>query len=203
MLSDWSEIFSCRRLNIETDLAEQGFETGSYDTIIACRVLHAMRNVRSFLNPGGKLLLVETTQDQMILQLIFGLMPGWWLSSKGFSGGVKFEVHDCESEEQYSFSTIITTADAGPSLENLSATDPSLLVTYGGLEDETWLRALEDAMAVRTGARVAVADTSSLAIDEVRRTACVFWGKLGNLLLANPLEAVFEELLLADVLRHN
>jgi hypothetical protein len=39
-----------------------------------------MANVRKLLKPGGKLLLLETTQDHVDLQFVFGLVPGWWLS---------------------------------------------------------------------------------------------------------------------------
>jgi acyl transferase domain-containing protein len=84
---DWSDIMTYRKLDIELDPAQQGFECGSYDIIVAGQVLHAtktmrstMRNVRSLLKPGGKLLLMESTKDQMDMQFVFGLLPGWWLS---------------------------------------------------------------------------------------------------------------------------
>jgi acyl transferase domain-containing protein/ubiquinone/menaquinone biosynthesis C-methylase UbiE len=84
---DWSDILTYRKLDIEVDPAKQGFECGSYDIIIACQVLHAtkrmettMANVRRLLKPGGKLLLLEMTKNQVDLQFTFGLLPGWWLS---------------------------------------------------------------------------------------------------------------------------
>ena len=83
----WGNLISYTKLDIEQDPAAQSFETGSYDLIIACQVLHATKamdktlsNVRKLLKPGGKLLMVETTQDAFDVQLVFGTLPGWWLS---------------------------------------------------------------------------------------------------------------------------
>lgn len=76
-----------KALDIEKDLAEQGYANNSYDVIVASLVLHAtskledtMRNVRRLLKPGGYLLILEITDnDQMRFGLIFGGLPGWWL----------------------------------------------------------------------------------------------------------------------------
>lgn len=75
-------------LDIERSPADQGFAEKSYDLIVAANVLHAtkriedtLRNVRSLLRPGGKLVLFELTQPKSILcTFIVGLLPGWWLS---------------------------------------------------------------------------------------------------------------------------
>jgi SAM-dependent methyltransferase len=84
----WGDLISYKKLNIETDPEAQGFENGAYDLIVACQVLHAtkameitMANVRKLLKPGGKLIMVETTHDVLDIQLIFGVLPGWWLST--------------------------------------------------------------------------------------------------------------------------
>ena len=83
----WKNLIRYKKLDIEQDPLKQGFEGGSYDLIVACQVLHAtksmnntMDNVRKLLKPGGKVLLIETTQDQRDVQFAFGLLPGWWLS---------------------------------------------------------------------------------------------------------------------------
>lgn len=83
----WKNLVRYKKLDIEQDPLNQGFEGGSYDLIVACQVLHAtksmdntMDNVRKLLKPGGKVLLIETTQDQLDVQFAFGLLPGWWLS---------------------------------------------------------------------------------------------------------------------------
>lgn len=96
---DWEGLMRYKKLDIEQDPVKQGFETGSYDLIIACQVLHAtksmdhtMSNVRSLLKPGGKLFITETTQDQLDLQFVFGLLPGWWLSKYKFPCSVLLSV---------------------------------------------------------------------------------------------------------------
>jgi len=82
----WGDLISYRKLDIEYNVVEQGFEECSYDLIVACQVLHAtaamentMNNVRRLLKPGGRLVLVETTRDALDIHIIFGTLPGWWL----------------------------------------------------------------------------------------------------------------------------
>ncbi|KAI9374460.1 Choline/Carnitine o-acyltransferase-domain-containing protein [Aspergillus egyptiacus] len=74
-----------RRLNIEQDPMQQGFEEGTYDLVIAANVLHAtssmeqtVTNTRRLLKPGGRLLLLELTQPTAYHGLVFGTLPGWW-----------------------------------------------------------------------------------------------------------------------------
>lgn len=38
-----------------------------------------MENVRKLMKPGASLLLMETVQDQVDAQFVYGLLPGWWL----------------------------------------------------------------------------------------------------------------------------
>jgi acyl transferase domain-containing protein/ubiquinone/menaquinone biosynthesis C-methylase UbiE len=83
----WGDLISYKKLDIESNPEEQGFECHSYDLIIACQVLHAtaamdktMINVRKLLKPGGTLVMVETTRDALDISIIFGTLPGWWLS---------------------------------------------------------------------------------------------------------------------------
>ncbi|KAI0200245.1 S-adenosyl-L-methionine-dependent methyltransferase [Astrocystis sublimbata] len=113
-------------LGIENDLLQQGMEVNSYDLVIAAQVLHAtkdlhatMRNVWRLLKPGGRLLMVETTKDWSAQHLIFGTLPGWWLSEEperamspnmpldmwqrilkttGFSG-LDINVWDCQDQD--------------------------------------------------------------------------------------------------------
>ncbi|RMZ74829.1 hypothetical protein DV737_g5696, partial [Chaetothyriales sp. CBS 132003] len=96
--SDWREIMQFNKFDVEKDPGSQGFECGTYDIIIACQVLHATRsmartmsNVRKLLKPGGSLLMVETTNDQMDVQFVFGLLPGWGLLWITHGGAVESE----------------------------------------------------------------------------------------------------------------
>ncbi|RAK85777.1 hypothetical protein BO79DRAFT_231135 [Aspergillus costaricaensis CBS 115574] len=79
-----------KKLNIEEDPEEQGFEAGSYDMIVAGWVVHAthslertLNNIRKLLKPGGKLVLAEVT-NPFRSAASFGLLEGWWLSSEPY-----------------------------------------------------------------------------------------------------------------------
>ncbi|KAI0413959.1 lovastatin nonaketide synthase [Xylaria grammica] len=69
--------------------AAQGFNEGSYDLILASNVLHAtpdleemMRNARSFLKPGGFIIILEiASNDCLRFGLPMGSLPGWWVGA--------------------------------------------------------------------------------------------------------------------------
>ncbi len=72
-------------LDIEVDRKTQGFEAHQYDVIIAANVLHAttdmkqtLSHVRELLADGGMLVLYEATAKTIWVDLIFGLLEGWW-----------------------------------------------------------------------------------------------------------------------------
>jgi len=76
----------CTHLDVETPLADQGIELGSYDIVIAANVLHATRNIRrtlrhakTALKANGLLLLNEISRPSIFSHLTFGLLDGWWL----------------------------------------------------------------------------------------------------------------------------
>ncbi len=84
--TEWSNLMSFKKYDVEGDAAAQGIQAGTYDLIVACDVLHAtkpmevtMANVR-MLKPDGHVLIVEGTRDTPHCLLIFGTLPGWWLS---------------------------------------------------------------------------------------------------------------------------
>jgi len=70
-----------RLLDIENSPQDQGFESHSFDIVVASNVLHVTRNigetlqhVRSLLAPEGFLLLWETTQPQLDFNISWGLL---------------------------------------------------------------------------------------------------------------------------------
>ncbi|MBP5971591.1 SDR family NAD(P)-dependent oxidoreductase [Brasilonema sp. CT11] len=76
---------SYQKLDIELDPLTQGFETQQFDVILAANVLHAtaeleqsLKRVRQLLAPGGLLVVLEGTARQRWVDLIFGLLEGWW-----------------------------------------------------------------------------------------------------------------------------
>ncbi|KAH8721524.1 beta-ketoacyl synthase domain-containing protein [Phaeosphaeriaceae sp. PMI808] len=71
-------------LDAEQDPHENGYEA-VYDVVIACQVLHAtsnmkktLTNVGKLLKPGGKLVLVETTQNFTVPGVVVGTFTGYW-----------------------------------------------------------------------------------------------------------------------------
>jgi acyl transferase domain-containing protein/NADPH:quinone reductase-like Zn-dependent oxidoreductase/SAM-dependent methyltransferase/acyl carrier protein len=72
-------------LDIDQDPLAQGFEPQQFDVIIAANVLHATRDlpqallhVRQLLAHQGMLILWEVTTRYRWIDLIFGLLDGWW-----------------------------------------------------------------------------------------------------------------------------
>ncbi|MDA1052764.1 MAG: beta-ketoacyl synthase N-terminal-like domain-containing protein [Planctomycetota bacterium] len=72
-------------LDIGKPLREQGFESGSFDLVVAANVLHAtprlhdtLRHVREVLKPGGWLMLLEAANPPLWGDAIFTLIDGWW-----------------------------------------------------------------------------------------------------------------------------
>ncbi|KAL9097197.1 MAG: hypothetical protein Q9165_000624 [Trypethelium subeluteriae] len=76
-------------LDISQDPTDQGFDSGSYDLIIASNVLHAtpnigvtLRHVRKLLRSQGRLFLQELTPQVRMINFIMGFLQGWWLGEK-------------------------------------------------------------------------------------------------------------------------
>lgn len=86
LVAEWGSLVTFKTLDISQDPVSQGFEAHSYDLIVASNIIHAtssieksLANLRRLLKPQGKLALIELTQSQLFLGLIFGILPGWWL----------------------------------------------------------------------------------------------------------------------------
>lgn len=94
LFKPWQGRIDFKRLNVEEDVFDQGFESESFDVIAASNVLHATKrmditlaNCYKLLKPGGKLVVGELTYSQDCIGLAFGTLPGWWLSEDGRTGG--------------------------------------------------------------------------------------------------------------------
>ncbi|ROT41106.1 putative polyketide synthase [Sodiomyces alkalinus F11] len=184
----WEHLMTFNKLNVEDSAEEQGFELGSYDLIIACQVLHATRdmdhtmaNVHKLLKPGGKLVMVETTQDAMDVQLVFGTLPGWWLSKEperkyspnmpldmwkgvlsrtGFSG-VDIAIRDSEDDRNYAMSVIMSTALP----DHPSDYAQQVVLAYAphvSPPPESWLSGLQRSIEGGTGAHVSMESLDKL-----------------------------------------
>jgi thioesterase domain-containing protein/2-polyprenyl-3-methyl-5-hydroxy-6-metoxy-1,4-benzoquinol methylase/acyl carrier protein len=71
--------------DITKDPAEQGYETSSFDIILALNVVHATKNVattisniKQLLVPSGVIFLVEYLNSERWIDMIWGLAEGWW-----------------------------------------------------------------------------------------------------------------------------
>ncbi|KXL46852.1 MAG: hypothetical protein FE78DRAFT_30538 [Acidomyces sp. 'richmondensis'] len=83
----YRDIMEFKVLDAARDVANQGYQLGSYDVVVAQNVVHAtadlrfsLTNLRKLLRPGGRLILQEgIRQDCYWSGIAFGQLPGWWL----------------------------------------------------------------------------------------------------------------------------
>ncbi|KAI3399122.1 hypothetical protein diail_7701 [Diaporthe ilicicola] len=135
--SDHRDKMTFKVLNVENDVAAQGFQEGGYDVVVAANVLHAtrnlaetVRNARALLKPGGYLVLMEITGDSLAATYTMGALPGWWLGvddGRRFSPGVSISewdsllkrtgfsgvdsvTYDCPDLTKHTFSVLISQA---------------------------------------------------------------------------------------------
>jgi acyl transferase domain-containing protein/NADPH:quinone reductase-like Zn-dependent oxidoreductase len=145
----WKTLMNFRKLDIESDPIEQGFEAESYDLIIAANVLHAthsmtvtMAHVRKLLKPGGSLILIELMPKTGGVASLFGIFPGWWsgeeehrrscplltepqwhtiMKETGFTG-IEVSLWDTQDSITHQGTTMITKAATPSSLDLPKAT---------------------------------------------------------------------------------
>ena len=72
------------RLDLDNDVAAQGYLPGSFDVIVSANAVHAstdlrlaLRRLRDLLAPGGLLILVESTTHFAWFDMTTGLIEGW------------------------------------------------------------------------------------------------------------------------------
>ncbi|KAK3302820.1 polyketide synthase [Chaetomium strumarium] len=140
-------------LDLDRPVETQGLEAGAYDMIIAASVLHAtpyleatLRNVRTALKPGGRLVLVEVINPaDVATNFMAGLVPGWWvareewrphsaavtepmwdklLRANGFSGNDVL-LRDYKSEECHIMSVIVSTARQETKVQQNGVSEPN------------------------------------------------------------------------------
>lgn len=206
-----SELMNFKKLDIEADPGEQGYEPGSYDLVLAANVLHATKNmketmarVRSLLKPGGKLILFEITVRNLVASIIFGTLPGWWvgqepsrqesplltekewdtlLKDSEFSG-LDSALWDTSDYESHTISAMISTAvaDTSPTF----ASDVAIVTE--STPPETYVSDLQKLLE-DLGVRSKV---SNLASCEPRGHVCIVLSELTQPLLRDPTQANFD-----------
>lgn len=75
-----------KKLDIDKDPASQGFADGTYDVVIASKILHklksledSLRRCRQMLRPGGQLILLEPTDDFLMSQIVKLALPDFFV----------------------------------------------------------------------------------------------------------------------------
>ncbi|KAL4765263.1 uncharacterized protein BDW70DRAFT_155749 [Aspergillus foveolatus] len=216
-LDDWADLLQFDQLDIEQSPSKQKFIPESYDVIVSLHALHAIKsptsalgNVRTLLKPGGTLLLVETTKNQVDVDFVFALRPGWlqdknpvssWdavLQDAGFSG-VDLEMYDSESDI-HTNRVIMSTVPAENQKADLSKVKDSFAVVSSIKTPPS--PAIVDPLCRRVQALTGTA-TAHLVLeksngDTYKDKICVFIGELDRPILAD-LDAVQMEGLRAMV----
>lgn len=114
------------------------------------------------------------------------------LTSTGFSG-LDIDLHDCDSDEFYSFSVLVTTAVPGELGNSNAPLDDILILSSRSRRGSTnacnWLGELQQSIVEETGARLPAIDT----LDTVAASGaiCVFLDELDRPLLEAPSDAEF------------
>ncbi|KAJ4343988.1 hypothetical protein N0V95_006473 [Ascochyta clinopodiicola] len=207
----WKSLLSFQKLDIELDPSVQGFDAGSYDLVIASQVLHrtksideTLANAHKLLKPGGKLLVLESTQDQADFRMTFGLLPDQWLGeeeyrmlttslsadiwnevlqSNGFSG-VDMEVRDCESDAVYSYSVMTASAASKSPLYH-----PDVVIAIPTIAPpREWLDSLVEAVNTAIGAKASIQQFENL---DSEGKMVIFLPELNNKLLVSPTDDQF------------
>lgn len=134
-----------KTLDVEKDIAIQGFVEHSYDLILASLVLHAtqdleetMRNVRRLLKPGGYLVMLEITDNyQTRFGFIFGSLSGWWRS---IDGRLHSPCVDINRWQAILLSNGFSGVDTVASSDDPLAYPFSVIVSQAVDEEIAWLR---------------------------------------------------------------
>jgi SAM-dependent methyltransferase len=156
------DIMEFKILDAEKDVVKQGFESATYDLIVAGNVVHAtadlrrtLGNLRKLLKPGGRLILHEgVRQDFFWSAISFGQLPGWWLGTEpirrwspwitipewntvlrdaGFSG-IDLNLGDRQNPDLHTQSLMVATA-VGTSVNNVRPWDETIIVTTSPISE--------------------------------------------------------------------
>lgn len=213
----WGDLVSYNEFDIEESATEQSFKEGSFDLIIASRVLgktkdiaKTMTNVRKLLKPGGKLIMVETTQEALHMQMVFGTLPEWWSSKcepvengvltkkerhnspsssihsweytlkQAGFSGLDVDGHDCEDREIYTTSVLMSTA--------VAPVPPTyykdvVLVCGQRSPPTAWLHGLENSLAAVTSLMPQVVGLDR--VDTLDDRVCIFLADVDEIALLN------------------
>ncbi|KAL4865188.1 hypothetical protein BDV12DRAFT_200380 [Aspergillus spectabilis] len=220
-LADWAKWLEFDQLDIEQSPAKQKFTAGGYDIVVAFQSPYAtedanatLTNVRSLLKPGGTLLFAETARNQVDVDFVNGLLPGWsyakeasftassWdtlLRDSGFSGA-DIEIPDPESEIPHANSVIMATVplpeDQKPKLskvkEGFAVVTSTKTPPLPGFVD-----LLSQRVHALTGTHTPAPEHLILeqsTLDNYKGKICIFVGEVNEPIMADLEEARMEGL---------
>lgn len=213
-LHAWKSLLSFRTLDIEQDPVPQGFEAGTYDLVIASQVLHRTRsmkdtvaNVRKLLKTGGKLVVLESTNDQPDFRMTFGLLPDQWLGEEEYRiltpsfpastwnellqenkfSELEVNAQDCNSTEVYSYSVMMSSAVSEP-----PSYHPEIVIAVPATAPpHQSLESLIAAVASLSGSKPTVQSCDDL---DCEGKVVIFLPELSSKLLVSPTNSQFEAL---------
>lgn len=193
-----SQHMSYNQLDISGDLAAQGFDQGEYDVIIIsdCNEISdlptALRNAKSMLRPGGKLVVGDQIVNAALGPAINGTIKhksdsnidikAWndHLREAGFEGVDRMLVDDSSAEPLVSVYTIATSQPLAPSLpDQILIVEP---LARGGLSSQ----ALSDKLADRLrsmGSNVSTVELKDVAKLDLADKSCIVMVELESPLL--------------------
>ena len=214
--SEWSDLMTYRKFDVESDSAAQGLQAETYDLIVACDVLHAtkdmdvtMSNVRKLLKPDGHVLIVEGTRDTPHCSLIFGTLPGWWLGveeARRLSPKLTVEswrsllkrtgfndssacLQDQPTESSHIYSAMLAKASSEPPKVEYA---PVTIVHGESVPPTAWLGEMKSRIAEITGTEPSLGSLDNL--PDVQGKICVFLGEIDQCILAHLSSDEFEKL---------
>ncbi|CAN8097860.1 unnamed protein product [Discula destructiva] len=212
--SEFKRKMDFKVLNIEEDPIDQGYELESYDVIVAGWVLHAtkdlastIRHVRKLLKPGGKLILLEITESEILRNgFAFGTLPGWWLStepSREWSPCVSeiewqrlledngfrspdIILPDYEGDISHEHSIIVATAaEHSDSRTQGAPADITLIVDSQSPLQQALAHRLQGHIEQRNGKRCAILSLEDELLTQMSHTSLVFLAELDRPYLSN------------------
>lgn len=188
---------TCKIFNVESPIAGQDIEAGSYDLVIASNVLHATKNIRqtlrnakAVLKCNGLLLLNEISRNDLFTHLTFGLLEGWWLyedislripGCPGLYPEIWQEVLEKEgfravyypAQEAKEFGQQIIVAESNGVVRQKRNED-----IFQGVRNKKQLASFEYPHEVRSEANSQSSETKGVSLDSLKERSTAFFKKL-------------------------
>ncbi|KAF2676018.1 hypothetical protein K458DRAFT_447715 [Lentithecium fluviatile CBS 122367] len=183
-------------LDVESDPADQGFAVGSYDLVIASNVIHATKdlnvtlmNTRKLLKPGGKLLLFEICNPDILRGgFAFDLLPGWWLSSEPHRkwSPLMYEHHWNDALSRTGFTgNDVALRDWPDELNHMTSASVSTAAGLEGVANQLRTALLDSAGGDTPSGLVTIVTPDEVVDLSTQESLCIFLPELDHPFLSN------------------